>query len=176
MHLLLMDPKRDREFQSALKTERVLSVHQQNVGTKKDVGSVGYEGDGQVQVLVFPKSLKQFSGARIVGIDYGVLEEENKSPRPRSRAPEKNRISKAPPRPAKQSKAPPAADKPAPKKSAAAPPPEPVAEPEPVLESDSSAARREVTREELIAGIRRALKALDEGKQVAAYRTLEQLL
>ena len=106
VHLLLMDPKQDREIQSALKANRILTIHQQNVGTKKDVGTVGYEQDGPVQVLVFPKSLKQFSGAKIVGINYALLEKEIRTPEPRSRRSPKGRVSHPPKPPPKTHAAP----------------------------------------------------------------------
>ncbi len=96
LHLLVMDPSRDRQFQSALKENRVLTVHQQNVGERKDVGKVGCESEGPVQVLVFERSLEEFEGMRVVEIDYDLLEEERRVPIPRTRSPGRNRISKAP--------------------------------------------------------------------------------
>jgi len=196
VHLLLMDPKQDREFQSALKSNRILTIHQQNVGTKKDVGTVGYEQDGPAQVLVFPKSISQFSGAKIVGINYELLEKEIRTPEPRNRRSPKGRVSSPPkphpkthaapkkepeeeklaetPKPAAKAKARPKKKVPAKKDEASITifRPEEERDEEPAAEPPS----RECSREQLIAGIHRALKALDEGKQVAAYKTLEQLL
>jgi hypothetical protein len=67
------DPKRDSAFQRALKADRVLTVHQNNVGTKKDYATVGFDGTGHSLLLIFPKSLTAFEGKRIVGVDYDVL-------------------------------------------------------------------------------------------------------
>src|SRR5436190_23939321 len=50
-YALWIDPKKDRTFQSALKQHRVLSVHQETVGTKADSGQVGYRRDPQAQIF-----------------------------------------------------------------------------------------------------------------------------
>jgi hypothetical protein len=75
-HTLWRSPANDRAFQTALKNCRVLTVHQSNVGSKKDYGAVGYEKDPHALFLVFPRSLKRFAGKRIVGIRYDQLQSE----------------------------------------------------------------------------------------------------
>lgn len=71
IHLLLTEPRKDRELQRALETKRVMTVHQEVVGTKADYGTVGYEKTAG-QILIFPKSLKRFSNRRVVGIDFDL--------------------------------------------------------------------------------------------------------
>ena len=59
-YLLWVSPKKDNIFQRAVKEQRVLTIHQENVGTKKDYGMVGFHQEPNAQYLVFPKSLKAF--------------------------------------------------------------------------------------------------------------------
>jgi hypothetical protein len=73
---LWVKPEKDRKFQSALKDHRVLTVHQDTVGSKADYGTVGFTEDSHAQFLIFPKSLKRFEGKRIVGVKYELLKED----------------------------------------------------------------------------------------------------
>jgi hypothetical protein len=73
IHLLLIDPAKDKALQAAIKSDRVMTLYQQSAGT--DHGIVGFEQGRSRQFLVFPKSLKPFSEQRIVGIKYELLEE-----------------------------------------------------------------------------------------------------
>lgn len=74
LHTLWGPPEKDPEFQRAIKAGRVLTIHQENVGSKKDYGVVGFSKDGPAQYLVFPRSLKRFEGQRVVGIKYEVFD------------------------------------------------------------------------------------------------------
>jgi hypothetical protein len=113
-------PEADLAFQSALKAHRVMTLHQDNLGNKKDFGEVGYTEGEKGSLLVFPKSLKSFEGLRVIGIDYELMAEPP-TPKP---AP--------PPRPAKSK---PKAKPPEPKltptlpRAAAAKPSPPVSQP-----------------------------------------------
>ncbi|MBV8278247.1 MAG: hypothetical protein JO170_23715 [Verrucomicrobia bacterium] len=73
IHLLLIDPNKDKTLQAAIKSDRVMTLYQQSGGT--DHGVVGFEQGRSRQFLVFPKPLKPFLGQRIVGIKYELLEE-----------------------------------------------------------------------------------------------------
>ena len=73
IHLLLIDPAKDKTLQAAIKSDRVMTLYQQSGGT--DHGVVGFEQGRSRQFLVFPKPLKSFLGQRIVGIKYELLEE-----------------------------------------------------------------------------------------------------
>src|SRR5262245_61633226 len=66
-------PKRDKDFQEAVKENRVMTVHQTTTGTRKDFGVVGFRKEKNVGYWVFPKPLDKFEGKRVVGIDYSVL-------------------------------------------------------------------------------------------------------
>ena len=79
LHVLWQAPERDTTLQSALKNNRVMTVHQETRGTKKDYGVVGFTGDAQAQLLIFPKSLQRFAGTRVVGISYDLLAKETPS-------------------------------------------------------------------------------------------------
>src|SRR4051794_22542152 len=75
VHLTWTEPTSDRVLQSALKQSRVLTVHQQTRGSKKDFGVVGLEPAPGTQFLIFPRSLRRFAGRRVVGINYELLGE-----------------------------------------------------------------------------------------------------
>jgi hypothetical protein len=74
-YTLWAKPEQDRVFSSLLKRNRVMTVHQETVGSKADYGEVGYTHDLHSSLLVFPKSLKRFEGKRIIGIKYDELKE-----------------------------------------------------------------------------------------------------
>jgi hypothetical protein len=71
IHLLLIDPAKDKTLQAAIKADRVMTLYQESSGT--DHGVVGFEQGRSRQFLVFPKALKPFVGQRIVGIKYELL-------------------------------------------------------------------------------------------------------
>jgi hypothetical protein len=73
IHLLLIDPAKDKTLQAAIKSDRVMTLYQQSGGT--DHGVVGFQQGRSRQFLVFPKPLKPFLGQRIVGIKYELLED-----------------------------------------------------------------------------------------------------
>ena len=154
IHLMLMDPTKDRILQKAIKTHRVMTVRQATSGNAADYGIVGFEKGVTGQVLVFPKPIKSFQGVRIVGVKYDLLED----------APVPNRPTKT--------------AKPAPKSTIprAEPEPRPVAPekvvdfPQPDLEEEDD----DVT--DLKDGIRRSMRMLEQGKQVAAFNVLKGLL
>jgi hypothetical protein len=73
VHLSLIAPARDRELQDLARRGRVLTVRQAHRGQGTDHGVVGVFPGRRVQFLVFARSLKTFSGKRIVGIDYSLL-------------------------------------------------------------------------------------------------------
>lgn len=149
VHSLWIAPGRDPALKRAVRDCRVMTIHQMLRGTKKDYGTVGLHADQSSQVLVFPKSLKKFSEARIVGIDYRlVVQPEPKDPAPPV-VPLKKPV--AAPRANLRSarvKSARRAD------SAPRPPPKPL------------------TRDELLAEVRHAVRDLKAGKAVAAYERL----
>jgi hypothetical protein len=72
---LWTQPEEDAEFMKAVRGNRVLTVHQESVGQRKDHGEVGFNQDAHATYLVFPKSLKEFEEKRVVGIRYDLLAE-----------------------------------------------------------------------------------------------------
>ncbi len=74
------EPKNDKPFQQALREQRVMTMHQTIVGTKKDFAEVGFVQGPNLSHLVFQKSLKDFAGRRIIGIDYGLLAKKQAEP------------------------------------------------------------------------------------------------
>ena len=74
VHLLWMEPARDRVLQKAMNANRVMRVHQALADTKTDFGVVGFQKGISGQILIFPRSLKRFAGKRVVGVKYDLLE------------------------------------------------------------------------------------------------------
>jgi hypothetical protein len=72
-HLLLVSPEKDKALQAAIKTHRVMTVHQELVGNKADHGTVGFVPGRARQLLIFPRSIFKFNGMHIVGIKYDLL-------------------------------------------------------------------------------------------------------
>ena len=70
---LWTDPKKDRNFQAAARDNRVMTVVQETVGTRKDFGVVGFYQAEHASYLAFPKSLDRFKGKRVIGIKYDLL-------------------------------------------------------------------------------------------------------
>src|SRR5439155_22235201 len=70
---LWQGPKDNKEFQKALADHRVMTIKQEPVGTKKDVGIIGFVETKSASYLIFPKSLRAYEGRRVVGIKYDLL-------------------------------------------------------------------------------------------------------
>ena len=73
IYLAWVDPKRDRTLKRALAENRVMTLHQELHGGKKDFGTVGFLKDRHAQILLFPKSLRRFAGQRIIAVDYALF-------------------------------------------------------------------------------------------------------
>ena len=73
IYLPLTDPKQDRDFMRAVREHRVLSIKQEPAASGKDFGTIGFMEEKYVSYLIFPKSLRQFEGQRVVGIKYDRL-------------------------------------------------------------------------------------------------------
>jgi len=160
VHLMLIAPEKDSALQKAIKTNRVMMVHQPGSGT--DYGTVGFEKAAKGQILVFPKSLKSFEGSRIVGVKYDLLDstsvpkgQSHQEPKKMKALVKRTSKSKSPPKPA-----PPLADK-------------VVVFRKPEPEPDEEEAE-EVT--DLKRDIRHAMDLLEAGKQVAAFNVLKRLV
>ena len=74
VHTLWRPPDQDPELQRAQKGNRVMTIEPGSSGSKIDVGTVGFERDATLgQFLIFPKSLKAFDGARVVGVKFDLV-------------------------------------------------------------------------------------------------------
>jgi hypothetical protein len=167
-HLLWSDPAKDQVLQSAIRAHRVLTVRQRPVDAKADYGTVGYEKGVPAQILIFPKSIKQFADKRVVGVKYELLEWPTVSEKRPARTIPATRSAK---KSQKESRPPVVAAEPTNSEEPVSPRlvkfPEPKAEEEP--ESDPMV-------EEIKNKVRQAMKLLEEGKQVAAFNLLKQVV
>ena len=66
-------PAEDPDFRKAVRENRVMTIKQETVGTKRDFGIVGFDEGKNSSFLIFPRSLQRFSGKRIVGVRYNLL-------------------------------------------------------------------------------------------------------
>ncbi len=184
-YTLWVKPEQDKVFTSLLRQNRVMTVHQETVGSKADYGSVGYVEDRQRSLLVFPKSLKRFEGKRIIGIKYDELKEATSAaPEPakkvtRTKTSPKKKAPRAT-KPTPTSKPPKPKPKPTPKtkKKPEPPPPPPnqIPFPKPEIVKRAQPAKAEDPAEELAAikkAVRQALEALAKDKPVTAYNLLQ---
>jgi hypothetical protein len=175
VHALWLAPGKDPALKRAVRECRVMTIHQMLRGAKKDYGTVGLQTDSSTQVLVFPKSLRQFGEARIVGIDYGLiirpdpkdpvtvesLKPPAAKPVPNKKPPYARKSGVEPALRAGSARAERGLRPPAPKaKPVAKPPPKP----------------KPLSRDELLAEIRRAVRELKAGQAVAAYERLSALV
>ena len=115
-YLAFSDPDKDPSFMRAAKESRVVTIKQDPTSKRKDFGIVGYLKEKYATYLIFPKSLREFDGQRVIGIDYSILQSADvrvggKVPSPRKRpAVKKEKLRSAanpkpePPRPAPKPK------------------------------------------------------------------------
>lgn len=160
-YLLLMDPAKDRKFQAALKTQRVMTVFQETVGTKTDRGEVGFQPGRGRQFLVFPESLKPFTGRTIVGIKYDLLVSPEIPKRERAKAPH-------PPKKPQPKPAPKALEERTESKHNV------VAFKRPPEKEDDDDEDYEIAK--LKKQVRHAMGVLHEGKAVAAFNLLKRIV
>ncbi len=71
---LWSSPEQNHEFMKAVRENRVLTVFQPSVGTKKDFGMVGFIRKRQVSYFVFPRALPYAEGTKIIGIKYEQIQ------------------------------------------------------------------------------------------------------
>src|SRR5687767_14739914 len=114
-YLAFGDAEKDKSFMRAVKEERVVTIKQEPASKHKDFGIVGFLKEKYVTYLVFPKTLREFSGQRVIGIKYDVLGSANvvafgephKPRRPKSRASKREtpaRVQEPEPSPPKKEK------------------------------------------------------------------------
>ena len=202
IHLLLIKPEKDKPLSNAIRSNRVMTLYQGSKGT--DYARVGFEEGKARQYLIFPKSLHAFADQQIVGLNYDLLESgdaEAEEP-PASLQPSQLDVlaeEKAPLEPADhkreakplvvgspdslRSVAPEAPTQARPKKSK--PPVEkdhapPVLAEEPLdlspAESNKPPAADSKQLAKIKNQVRKAMDLLEEGKPVAAYNALKEIV
>jgi hypothetical protein len=155
IHLLLVSPEKDKTLQAAIRSHRVMTVHQEVAGNRKDHGIVGFHPGPARQFLIFPRSISKFEGSRIVAVKYDLLgddKERVKPPKTRQNVASKRKVVKA-------------------KKPAH---PKIVHFPEPNFRKardEGSEAIQEIKNQ-----VRQAMAVLEQGKQVAAFNILKQIV
>ncbi|MFN2509508.1 MAG: hypothetical protein ABR589_12140 [Chthoniobacterales bacterium] len=71
VYTLWTKPAADRHFQSLLKNQRIMTIQQSEAGT--DFGVADFCERKGARYLAFPKSLKRFGDARVVGINWQLV-------------------------------------------------------------------------------------------------------
>ena len=127
-----------------------MTVSQETVGQHADRGTVGFDPGTNRQFLIFPKSLRSFEGKEIVGIKYDLLKGKE--------VPKSQRA--APPKPPKPPK---------PKKHKRDAKIVPFEEQPPHVASEEAVAA-------IKKKVRHAMKVLEEGKAVAAFNLLKEIV
>jgi hypothetical protein len=167
----LLMSETDPDFHKALEADKIMSLSDESHGSGTEYGTVGYDKKRHGQLLLFPKSLRSFADAKIIGIkydlfaeDFGDEEKEVSSSRTKEKKEAKGKQPKPLPpkkteKPAKQKKTQP---KPSPKKVIPFPPKKEEQE-----EDDDS---------DLKAFVRQAMRALEKGNSVAAYNILKRVI
>ena len=172
-HSLWTSPDKDPVFKAAVESHRIMTVHQNTVGSIADHGVVGYDEDAQGTLLIFPRSIKSFANRRVVGIKYDQLVEPKVGKRVRTAKlkllPKPKSVSsvvrggnsnaKSLPKRSSKSKR---------KPEHSLPPKSPKATVDPIK------AAKELDL--LKAAVKRAMKELQKGKAVSAYQVLEKAL
>ena len=72
---LWTEPKKMGELQKAIRTNRVLTVRHPNVGTKRDVGIIGFKQGPMSSYLIFPRPLQADKEQPVIGINYLLIDE-----------------------------------------------------------------------------------------------------
>jgi hypothetical protein len=168
VHVLWVDPEKDPILKKAIAAEKVMTVRQGLPNGKADYGTVGFHKGASGQILIFPGSLKRFADTRVTGVKYDLLEWP--------KVPKSQQVDKvaSPKRSAKakldQTQVPAVAKPSAIAERLAAtvikfPNPE---------DDDAGGATAEI--EELKKQVRLAIQALEEGKQVAAFKLLSRII
>jgi hypothetical protein len=72
---LWTEPEKDSEFKKAMDQNRVVTVRNVNVGTKKDRGVIGFLKAANSTYLVFQKPLPMAEGTSVIGLNFEELAE-----------------------------------------------------------------------------------------------------
>jgi hypothetical protein len=92
---LWAEPKKIGELQKAIRSNRVLTVRHANVGTKRDVGIIGFKQGPLSSYLIFPRPLQVDKDQSVIGINYLLIDEDAPSDSLRAQKPPPGRTRKA---------------------------------------------------------------------------------
>jgi hypothetical protein len=169
VHVLWIDPDKDPILKKAVNAKRVMTVHQGLTHGKADYGTVGFQKGVSGQILIFPKSLKHFADRRVTGVKYDLLDATTvPKGQPTPKIVPAKRVTKGQARETKVQATTP--ERSVGEENAAA---TVVKFPEPE-EDDADGPTVEV--EEIKEQVILAMKALEEGKQVAAFNLLKRIV
>lgn len=70
-------PTEDPDFQRAIAEDRILSVHNVNVGSKKESAEIGFREGRGLSYMIFDKPLPFASGTRVIGLKFDELAQAN---------------------------------------------------------------------------------------------------
>ena len=162
IHLALLDPKKDRSLQAAVKANRVMTIMQPSAGAKADRGEVGFDPGTGRQFLIFPKSLRPFARHTVVGIKYDLIESKE--------VPKRERVVPGPPKPKK-----PRGTAKNRKKTHTKVESNVIAF-KPRHGDDEDTDEEGDSADQLKGQVRRAMKLLEDGKAVAAFNLLKRIV
>lgn len=169
----LLMSETDPDFHKAVEADKIMSLSGEAHGSGTEYGTVGYDKKRHGQLLLFPKSLKSFADAKIIGVKYDLLAEERpsdeKEPATTRKKSVKKPKEKTPKHPVPVK---PAAEKATKKKKAD---PKPKAKklipfPAGKIENDGD------EDDHLKLYVRQAMRALEKGNSVAAYNILKRII
>jgi hypothetical protein len=174
-HLIFTDPKIDKDLQAAIKAERVMTVFQGAVGNATDRGEIGFVSGNSRQFLLFPKSLKKFKGRSVVGIKYELIHAPDVPKSDQAalgRAPRKEKVRKQ-----RNTKAPKKKPNRSHEKHSKAQAARTASNVLPFTAVREEEGKEEATEIKTLKNqVRRAMKSLAQGKQVAAFNLLKEIV
>ena len=135
-------------------------------GSGTEYGTVGYDKKRHGQLLLFPKSLKAFADARIIGVKYALLAEERPSDEKEPATTRKKSVKK----PKEKTPKHPVAVKPAAEKATK----KKKADPKPKAKKLIPFPAGKTENFKLY--VRQAMRALEKGNSVAAYNILKRII
>jgi hypothetical protein len=169
----LLMSETDPDFHKALDADKIMSLSDESHGSGTEFGTVGYDKKRHGQILLFPKSLKPFTDAKIIGIKYDLFAENSGREAKESSPPRAKETRK----PKEKSARPPSEAKPVAKKAGKGKPTETK---QPTKKLIPFPAKKEEPAEEedddLKADVRQAMRALEKGNSVAAYNILKRII
>ena len=159
----------DPDFHKAVEAGKIMSLSDESHGSGTEYGTVGYEKKRHGQLLLFPKSLKSFADAKIIGIKYDLFDE--------SRSDEKvaGSVKKRESKEAKVKAEKKVPAKPATKTAKAKKDPKPAAKK--LIPFPAKKAEEDDDEDDALKGyVRQAMRALEKGNSVAAYNILKRII